>query len=123
MSELLPSTDGFMTYSGSTTRPGCHEGVEWFVMNRPVYLGELEMAALRSLKQGEQTQPKSPLGKPNARPLQDKNGRLVRTNVKVAPKEIQQDDDSKKKRRKRCPDITEEGGMTYTANAGWEEED
>ncbi len=33
-SELLPATDGFLTYEGSSTLPGCGEGVTWVLPNR-----------------------------------------------------------------------------------------
>lgn len=36
--ELLPGTDYYMTYDGSTTMPGCHETVTWILMNRPIYM-------------------------------------------------------------------------------------
>ncbi|GFQ95400.1 carbonic anhydrase-related protein 10 [Trichonephila clavata] len=36
--ELLPGTEYYMTYDGSTTMPGCHETVTWLVMNKPIYI-------------------------------------------------------------------------------------
>lgn len=36
--ELLPDTDYYMTYDGSTTMPGCYETVTWVILNKPVYI-------------------------------------------------------------------------------------
>ena len=80
LGELLPSTEAYMTYEGSLTQPGCWEAVTWVIMNRPVYLGRRELAGLRRLMRGEKTMPTSPL-EPNTRPIQDLNGRSVRTNI------------------------------------------
>lgn len=35
---LLPDTEHFMTYEGSTTSPACHETVSWIVLNKPIYI-------------------------------------------------------------------------------------
>lgn len=35
---LLPETDQYMTYDGSTTMPGCHETVTWLIINKPIYI-------------------------------------------------------------------------------------
>lgn len=35
---LLPDTDHYMTYDGSTTAPACHETVTWVVLNKPIYI-------------------------------------------------------------------------------------
>lgn len=35
---LLPDTEHYMTYEGSTTAPGCHETVTWIVLNKPIYI-------------------------------------------------------------------------------------
>lgn len=35
---LLPETDHYMTYEGSTTAPACHETVTWIVLNKPIYI-------------------------------------------------------------------------------------
>ncbi|CAG0881443.1 unnamed protein product [Cyprideis torosa] len=39
---LLPDTDFYMTYEGSTTHPGCWETVTWIVFNKPVYMTRQE---------------------------------------------------------------------------------
>lgn len=35
---LLPETDHYMTYDGSTTAPACPETVTWLVLNKPIYI-------------------------------------------------------------------------------------
>jgi carbonic anhydrase len=35
---LLPETESYMTYEGSTTAPACHETVTWIVLNKPIYI-------------------------------------------------------------------------------------
>jgi hypothetical protein len=35
---LLPETDFYMTYDGSTTHPGCWESVTWVILNKPIYV-------------------------------------------------------------------------------------
>jgi len=115
--ELLPSTDGYMTYEGSWTQPGCQEGVTWILMNRPIYATAAELAAMRRMRQGERASPKSPLGAPNSRPAQEANGRTVRTNVVVEP-EVDEEEDGGRKRPK-CPDVA--GEMVYRPNTGWED--
>lgn len=35
---LLPDTEYYMTYDGSTTAPACFETVTWIVINKPIYI-------------------------------------------------------------------------------------
>ena len=35
---LLPETDYYMTYDGSTTMPACYETVTWLILNKPIYI-------------------------------------------------------------------------------------
>lgn len=35
---LLPDTDYYMTYDGSTTAPACYETVTWIIINKPIYI-------------------------------------------------------------------------------------
>jgi hypothetical protein len=35
---LLPDTEHYMTYDGSTTMPACHETVTWVILNKPIYI-------------------------------------------------------------------------------------
>lgn len=102
---LIPNTDAFMTYEGSTTHPGCWESTVWIILNKPIYITKqevidgtriffnnfqiehnisiftnLQLYALRRLMQGSEETPKAPLGN-NARPLQPLHHRTVRTNI------------------------------------------
>nr|CAD7258903.1 unnamed protein product [Timema shepardi] len=95
---LLPDTDYYMTYEGSTTYPGCWETTVWIILNKPIYITKQEIShivqsgnvpehtqwsrlyALRQLKQGLEETPKAPLGN-NARPIQELFHRTVRTNI------------------------------------------
>lgn len=78
----MPSTDHYMTYSGSLTQPGCWESVTWIVPNRPLYLARGDFDIVRTLMQGSKKNPKSGLG-PNVRPVQEAFGRSIRTNIAV----------------------------------------
>ncbi|ENN80717.1 hypothetical protein YQE_02864, partial [Dendroctonus ponderosae] len=40
---LLPDTDYYMTYDGSTTMPGCHETVTWLILNKPIYITKQQL--------------------------------------------------------------------------------
>ncbi len=62
---LLPHDHSYFTYVGSLTEPPCTEGVEWFVLAKPL---EVDRSYVRRF-----------LGAvgPNARPVQPLNGRAV----------------------------------------------
>ncbi|OXU27952.1 hypothetical protein TSAR_008520 [Trichomalopsis sarcophagae] len=77
---LLPDTNGYMTYEGSTTHPGCWETAVWIILNKPIYITAQELYALRRLMQGPDSTPKAPLGN-NSRPLQELHHRTIRTNI------------------------------------------
>ncbi|ENN78763.1 hypothetical protein D910_02938 [Dendroctonus ponderosae] len=77
---LLPNTDHFMTYEGSTTHPGCWETTVWIILNKPIYITKHELYQLRKLMQGSEEAPKAPLGN-NARPIQPLHQRTIRTNI------------------------------------------
>lgn len=38
VADLLPATQYYMTYDGSTTFPACHETVTWLILNKPIYI-------------------------------------------------------------------------------------
>ncbi|KAK3909593.1 Carbonic anhydrase-related protein 10 [Frankliniella fusca] len=99
---LLPDTDHYMTYEGSTTHPGCWETTVWIIINKPIYITRQELYALRKLMQGSPETPKAPLGN-NARPLQPLHHRTVRTNI-----------DFFKAQGKNCPTMYRD--MHYKAN-------
>ncbi|ALC49720.1 CG1402 [Drosophila busckii] len=77
---LLPNTDQYITYEGSTTHPGCWESTVWIIVNKPIYITKQELYQLRRLMQGSESTPKAPLGN-NARPVQSLHHRTVRTNI------------------------------------------
>jgi len=77
---LVPNTEHYMTYEGSTTMPACHETVTWIVINKPIYITKQQLYALRKLMQGDEEYPKAPLGS-NFRPPQSLHHRVVRTNI------------------------------------------
>lgn len=43
---LLPDTEHYMTYEGSTTAPACHETVTWIVQNKPIYITKQQVIFL-----------------------------------------------------------------------------
>lgn len=40
---LIPNTDAYMTYEGSTTHPGCWESTVWIILNKPIYITKQEV--------------------------------------------------------------------------------
>ena len=40
---LLPNTDAYLTYEGSTTHPGCWESTVWVILNKPIYITKQEV--------------------------------------------------------------------------------
>lgn len=40
---MLPDTEHFMTYEGSTTHPGCWETTVWIILNKPIYITKHEV--------------------------------------------------------------------------------
>ena len=49
LAEILPDTDHYMTYEGSTTYPGCWETVTWIVMNKPIYISRQARQCINQL--------------------------------------------------------------------------
>ena len=41
---LLPDTEYYMTYDGSTTMPACHETVTWVILNKPIYITKQQVS-------------------------------------------------------------------------------
>ncbi|MGI9384916.1 MAG: carbonic anhydrase [Methyloligellaceae bacterium] len=63
--DLLPADVRYHHYKGSLTTPPCSEGVNWFVLAKPVQIGARQIMKFAKIV-GD-----------NARPLQSKNNRLL----------------------------------------------
>nr|CAD7427917.1 unnamed protein product [Timema monikensis] len=51
---LLPETESYMTYDGSTTMPACHETVTWIILNKPIYITKQQRCStLHSLRSSQ----------------------------------------------------------------------
>jgi carbonic anhydrase len=46
---LLPETQHYMTYEGSTTHPGCWETTVWIILNKPIYITKQEVTPHRTV--------------------------------------------------------------------------
>ncbi|XP_014667539.1 PREDICTED: putative carbonic anhydrase-like protein 1 [Priapulus caudatus] len=80
VSEMLPDTQQYITYEGSTTTPGCQETVTWIIINKPIYVTTQQLNTLRGLHQGTIQHPQAHLGN-NYRPPQPLHHRPVRANI------------------------------------------
>ena len=65
--DFFPANPGYFTYGGSLTTPTCSETVTWFVMKEPVEASAAQIQAFEEILQN------------NNRPIQDINGRDVRS--------------------------------------------
>lgn len=110
---LLPDTEHFMTYEGSTTHPGCWETTVWIILNKPIYITKHELYALRKLMQGSEEAPKAPLGN-NARPLQPLHHRTIRTNINFQNQQTLTTGELQPYHNSNCPTMYKE--MYYKAN-------
>ncbi len=63
--DLIPLDSGFYRYMGSLTTPPCSEGVNWFVMKKPITASKEQLDKFRSIMEG------------NNRPTQPVNQRLI----------------------------------------------
>jgi hypothetical protein len=52
---LLPETQQYMTYEGSTTHPGCWETTVWIILNRPIYITKQEVTTIFAYPSSVQT--------------------------------------------------------------------
>ncbi len=64
-SDLLPRDLRYYKYTGSITTPPCIEGMQWYILQRPIEISEDQLRAFQAL---------FPV---NARPVQPLNGRRV----------------------------------------------
>lgn len=67
LADALTSTSSYYTYPGSLTTPPCSENVTWIVLQKPAKFSQAQFESFRRI-----------LGN-DFRPLQDLNGRTVRT--------------------------------------------
>ncbi|XP_023321642.1 putative carbonic anhydrase-like protein 1 [Eurytemora carolleeae] len=75
--QVLPRTEDYITYEGSSTFPGCWETVTWIgnqihIFNKPIFITTKQLAHFQRLKHEN-----------NLRPLQPVNKRNIRTNVGI----------------------------------------
>lgn len=70
LSDGFTDTAAYYTYAGSLTTPPCSETVTWFVLKHPATLSKTQFKAFNHI-----------LGN-NFRPLQERNGRIVRSTVR-----------------------------------------
>jgi len=87
LSSILPNTDEYITYEGSTTFPGCWETTTWIVFNKPIYISHHDLQQFRRLRQGDRLHEKAPLGN-NLRPQQPLNNRALRTNIALPAQKV-----------------------------------
>ncbi|XP_062607524.1 carbonic anhydrase-related protein 10-like, partial [Saccostrea cucullata] len=82
---ILPENLQYMTYEGSVTQPGCYETVTWILLNRPIFIGEHQLNALRTLRRDTPENPQAFMFD-NVRPVQPLHRRTVRTNINTNSK-------------------------------------
>ncbi|XP_076853612.1 carbonic anhydrase-related protein 10 isoform X2 [Brachyhypopomus gauderio] len=80
LEELYPETAGFITYEGSMTVPPCLETATWILMNKPIYISQMEMQSLRLLSQNQPSQIFLSMSD-NMRPPHPLHQRCIRTNI------------------------------------------
>ncbi|TKR65143.1 hypothetical protein L596_025593 [Steinernema carpocapsae] len=78
---LMPKTEEYVTYEGSTTSPGCDETVKWIVFNKPIYIMMGHFQSWNELQQTPTQEQEPRFTSPNARNLQELNQRILRTNI------------------------------------------
>lgn len=44
IAELIPDTENYITYDGSTSMPACHETVTWLILNKPIYITKQQVS-------------------------------------------------------------------------------
>lgn len=67
VSDLLPESADYYSFTGSLTTPPCTEGVKWMVLQNPVSIAPAQIAKFRSFFNDHETK----------RPIQPLNGRVV----------------------------------------------
>ncbi|MEX0297823.1 MAG: carbonic anhydrase [Kordiimonas sp.] len=64
--DLMPSDKSYYRYMGSLTTPPCSEGVNWYILKKPIELSKDQISLVRGI-----------LGGDTARPLQNRNNRII----------------------------------------------
>uniref|UniRef100_A0A8B9H3M3 Carbonic anhydrase Xb n=1 Tax=Astyanax mexicanus TaxID=7994 RepID=A0A8B9H3M3_ASTMX len=80
LQDLFPETSRFITYDGSLTIPPCLESATWILMNKPIYISQIEMQSLRLLSQNQPMEIFLSMSD-NNRPVQQLHQRCLRTNI------------------------------------------
>ncbi|KAI9999356.1 hypothetical protein NQD34_018295 [Periophthalmus magnuspinnatus] len=80
IAELYPDTTRYITYEGSITIPPCYETATWILINKPIYVTQMQMHSLRLLSQNEPYKIFSSMSD-NTRPTQPLLQRCIRTNI------------------------------------------
>ncbi|XP_016518138.1 carbonic anhydrase-related protein 10-like isoform X1 [Poecilia formosa] len=80
IADLYPDTIRYITYEGSITIPPCYETSTWILINKPVYVTQMQMHSLRLLSQNEPYKIFLSMSD-NTRPAQPLLQRCIRTNI------------------------------------------
>uniref|UniRef100_A0A668AHH4 Carbonic anhydrase 10 n=1 Tax=Myripristis murdjan TaxID=586833 RepID=A0A668AHH4_9TELE len=80
IADLYPDTTRYITYEGSITIPPCYETSTWILINKPVYVTQMQMHSLRLLSQNEPYKIFLSMSD-NTRPTQPLLQRCIRTNI------------------------------------------
>lgn len=80
IADLYPDTTRYITYEGSITVPPCYETATWILINKPIYVTQMQMHSLRLLSQNEPYKIFMSMSD-NTRPTQPLLQRCIRTNI------------------------------------------
>ncbi|XP_034046276.1 carbonic anhydrase-related protein 10-like isoform X2 [Thalassophryne amazonica] len=80
IADLYPDTTRYITYEGSITIPPCYETSTWILINKPIYVTQMQMHSLRLLSQNEPYKIFLSMSD-NTRPTQPLLQRCIRTNI------------------------------------------
>ncbi|TMS15622.1 Carbonic anhydrase-related protein 10, partial [Larimichthys crocea] len=80
IADLYPDTTRYITYEGSITVPPCYETSTWILINKPIYVTQMQMHSLRLLSQNEPYKIFMSMSD-NTRPTQPLLQRCIRTNI------------------------------------------
>ncbi|OAF68833.1 60S ribosomal protein L35a [Intoshia linei] len=80
LDDIITSDSDYLTYNGSKTVPDCAEGVEWIILNNPIFITSEYMEKLRLCIKGDPNNNKLSL-QDNIRPIQKTNNRVILSNI------------------------------------------